>query len=847
MENPTNFKSLLNPSDKNVIEATYKEMGKRAEKAVAFHILRENLQEENLINNVSNVNYLKDNEGRTTLKQIPNLDIFVDDIYVYGYLRNEDIVYDKKGRVVCTQGENGAASCIIENLRSISKQTISKNSLLPHINIMFTFRLCGEEVERGNTLKTIRLIERKKKVYDSWKKRTLQEAKAAFVAKIDVSNISLLDLQDNIKEMEQNLFVLGFFIFSVDYTQDFSGTINKEELIDYLIEKEGFCREGEDKNLGEEEDKKIILNNDKSVGKNVLTYLRIEEEKTFRIKFYNKFVCNLEAGYVRAHFGGHVFDSVCSTSKRLRNLFYNREVRERGVTRIEISVYGEQKRVNTNLGKYLIEREYKLLNSNKELFFIQPTHKQWLALAEVIDKCFILVDKPNTTIYVLWYGNLETGRLVGVKIDYSKVVDKDNIDNIILWAVSDFGFRLVPIYVSEIIEYKKDSVLFSPLKCFVKGKDTKTRLVQCNFPRKINNEASNININEFLPPTRFLEWEFRIKKLPSYKDVKPIYDILECPELVKDKAISFLDVISRHKRNLELEEQKNKTIWIRETEEKLNKKSKYLEYIYLKLKEKEKLKELTEKSFCFVKDKFLDVKGRNILEEDVGAYFLYGWRSFGNSFLVFLKDIKKEEFKVLIANLRLRKILNLLGPYFNEKEVVKHKTIYFYKPLISEEGNNFFRIIIGNKRSILSNNIDYFPITMDKNINSFLSEEIGKIINEEKKLIRETENKFITYIEPKKDITKTSSKCLDIEEGEFFIIAYSRIIFKNKQKTFILVRRINSNINFYVQGYWIEEEIKKIEKEQKLNTIPLPVPCRLGKIKTTPSKKKARTCTICHK
>ena len=229
MENHTNCKSLLNPSNKNVIEATYKEMGKRAEKAVAFHILRENLHEENLINDVSNVNYLKGNEGRTTLRQIPNIGVFVDDIYVYGYLRKEDIVYDKTGRVVCTQGENGSASCIIENLRSISKQTISKNSPLPHINIMFTFRMCEEEVERGNTLKTIRLIERKKKVYDSWKNRTLQEAKAVFVAKIDVSNISLSDLEENMEEMEQNLFVLGFFIFSVDYTQDFSGTINKEE------------------------------------------------------------------------------------------------------------------------------------------------------------------------------------------------------------------------------------------------------------------------------------------------------------------------------------------------------------------------------------------------------------------------------------------------------------------------------------------------------------------------------------------------------------------------------------------------------------------------------------------
>ena len=444
MEKDTNFKDLECFNNKKVIEATYKEMGKRAQKAVALHILRENLYEGNLINDISGINYTKNNSGKTFLKQIPNFNTFVDDIYVYGYLRKEDVVYDTTGKVYCTQGEIGSASCIIEHIRSIVKQTIGKNSNLPHVNIMHTINF--KKDGNGNILKTIRSIEKEKDVCTAWKNRTLQEPEAVFVVKIDVSNILIEELQKYMEEMEQNLLVNGFFIFSVDYTQDFSGTLNKEDLIDYLLE-EGFAMEG----LGftmEGENNKIILKNDNNVGRNVLTYLRIEEEKIFRIKAYNKFVSNIEAGDVRSQFGGHVYDSACSSSNRLRNLFCSEDVKNRGVTRLEISVYGKQERLNTNLGQYLIEREFNLLNSIRPLFYVQPTSRQWIVLTEAINKCFILVDKPHALIYIAWYGNTITGRIVGIKIDFSKKQDKDNIEDLILWAASDFGFRKIPIFIS---------------------------------------------------------------------------------------------------------------------------------------------------------------------------------------------------------------------------------------------------------------------------------------------------------------------------------------------------------------------------------------------------------------
>ena len=98
------------------------------------------------------------------------------------------------------------------------------------------------------------------------------------------------------------------------------------------------------------------------------------------------------------------------------------------------------------------------------LFYIQPAANQWKALTEKIAQCFILVDKPNHIIYIAWYGNSLTGRIAGVKIDYTKKKDCQNIENLVLWAISDFGFRKVPIYRTDILEYTSDRVRISPIK-----------------------------------------------------------------------------------------------------------------------------------------------------------------------------------------------------------------------------------------------------------------------------------------------------------------------------------------------------------------------------------------------
>ena len=82
-------------------------------------------------------------------------------------------------------------------------------------------------------------------------------------------------------------------------------------------------------------------------------------------------------------------------------------------------------------------------------------------------------------------------------------------------------------------------------------------------------------------------------------------------------------------------------------------------------------------------------------------------------------------------------------------------------------------------------------------------------------------------------------------EREYNILAFAQNIFRSKTKTFLYIEELENPKNQYlVSGYWIEEEIRKIEEYRKLSSLPLPVICRLGMFKTTPNKKRARTCSI---
>ena len=83
-------------------------MGLQTEKAMAAHFLLENMHESNLVSDIARVDCLAGNLGNIHLYPLEELPMFVEDVYLFGYLRREDCIVCG-GHHSCTTGEGGAA------------------------------------------------------------------------------------------------------------------------------------------------------------------------------------------------------------------------------------------------------------------------------------------------------------------------------------------------------------------------------------------------------------------------------------------------------------------------------------------------------------------------------------------------------------------------------------------------------------------------------------------------------------------------------------------------------------------------------------------------------------------
>ena len=388
---------------KQTIEVTFSEMGIRAKNRIAEHLLVENAFDNNLITDITNVDYTEGNLGKVHLQPLEDIPIFCDDAYLYTYLSREDVVFGKMGKVQCTTGEKGASEDIVGRFLNAARQTIGKdNNIHMHTFIVLTLSIPTNQ-DVGIMRNTVSKIEENKKIKEKWiKYHNGKEPVALVVAKIDFSTVSIETIEDKLPEFEARLFSMGAFLFSLDYTQDFSGTLKREDLVKYLCEEKDFTISSE----ANWEDK-VIIDNTCSVGDNVLIYTWNRKGLVFRTKLYNKIVGNLEAGEVRTNLGGNIADYVHSSNAHLRKVFQHPDVKARGCTRLEVTVYGTNF-LSKEAGNGLISETLQLFTPVTPLFFIQPATKQWENLREKIDRCFVLVDRLWKKIYFGWYANTKT-------------------------------------------------------------------------------------------------------------------------------------------------------------------------------------------------------------------------------------------------------------------------------------------------------------------------------------------------------------------------------------------------------------------------------------------------------
>jgi hypothetical protein len=104
---------------------------------------------------------------------------------------------------------------------------------------------------------------------------TVLNKRVAQMVKISLANCPYDKVLELITTHTQELEEEGLYVHDIDFTRDYKGVFNKQNLIKYLIEEKNFRMEGEN---GEEE-KPTIINNNNLVSRNCSTFITTGEEE----------------------------------------------------------------------------------------------------------------------------------------------------------------------------------------------------------------------------------------------------------------------------------------------------------------------------------------------------------------------------------------------------------------------------------------------------------------------------------------------------------------------------------------------------------------------------------------
>ncbi|KAK8838418.1 hypothetical protein M9Y10_033047 [Tritrichomonas musculus] len=211
---------------------------------------------------------------------------------------------------------------------------------------------------------------------------------------------ALITSEDAIKSFNNE----GIYINDIDFTQDFAGVINKTEVMQYLIENKNYVMEGYN-DTGDY----IIMDNDKLVGKNCLTFIHNTEHGRVRYKFYNKFVQSIESPSVRGKIGSHIADWLYNPDEQLRNSISNSL--DTGLLRLEITFY-----INNNV----VNEEYIHSHLNyltellpPDLIYYNPINKQWRSILNKLEYNLLVVDLNNKIALFSYFINNVTSKVNG--------------------------------------------------------------------------------------------------------------------------------------------------------------------------------------------------------------------------------------------------------------------------------------------------------------------------------------------------------------------------------------------------------------------------------------------------
>ena len=474
-------------------------------------------------------------------------------------------------------------------------------------------------------------------------------------------------------------------------------------------------------------------------------------------------------------------------------------------------------------------------------------------------------------LYIILYGSILTKTFVGYVLDYSISKEKINLEDFVGWAISDFAFKMVPIYRVDILEAENDNIIFSNIKCFVKKEDSFTYLAPCRKPLYITKDPPSIEF--YLPSTNCVSWKWRTKKEKAPQFRKPTQEIIEIPELTKNKKLYFYSTKERFKIEEELRELKEKTIFLNNTKKILslvieNNSLPNEEEFKLIKKELEKIKiatKLKQDVLEIIKNSLKNNHTFYLQDIPPKTYIIVGWKEIKNKnnetkIIIVLEDLEEEaenKYFNIWPNTRILKYLKIFKDFFsfnsyfckNVFSILENKKeeYFFFLPEIKV---NFFKFEVFPPKVFFNadgKKICYNPIIFRQE-HSFknLKVELEKIEKEQE----EANNKYNKILLQYVPLTEGDTKfwCREINEGTYIVERVTDTFYGKKPLIYLHIIPLQNKTNEkekIVKGHFIEEEWRKFINKLNGEKPTHPIICRLGICKTEPkSKRKFRTCCL---
>ena len=359
------------------------------------------------------------------------------------------------------------------------------------------------------------------------------------------------------------LLAHGYGLYCIDHTQDFSGVLDREALVDNLCASEGFREQG-DLASAMRADVPTILANTGSVGGHVCTWVRTSKAGyTVRMKLYNKVVSR------RARSASQSADiwptiltvrtCICAAPSCIPMYWPGAALASKSLCTPAAGGGGGD--LSADTAKEVVAEALALVSPSdlpeeQGLFVAQPPAKQWENMALCLDRCLVLVDRPQGSIFVAWYAHTTTCRVTKANAD-----KEETWERAVEWAAADFRFRACPIFRVDILGANVEGVELGPLRCYTKDADAGTNLVASKRPTQLHPNGPDPRI--LLPPSAMVSWVWRANKCHAVGIETSAFHLQEVPEIAQGRAISTLSTRNREKRLQHIRDSANAEGWRR--------------------------------------------------------------------------------------------------------------------------------------------------------------------------------------------------------------------------------------------------------------------------------------------